>query len=103
VHQWLLLSAGSYRLHFRASGQDLRSDRGLQWTIRCHQARHALAASEPLTGTFDWNANSMDFVVPELDCPAQDLSLDNAGAEGAGKIVLGTLWFDDLSAERLDR
>jgi tetratricopeptide (TPR) repeat protein len=101
--QWLLLSAGPYRLHFRANAQDLRGDRGMQWVIRCQGRGPELAASEALSGTFDWRENSLDFEVPEQGCEAQELSLRNAGSKGPGKFISGTIWFDDVAIDRIDR
>jgi tetratricopeptide (TPR) repeat protein len=100
LHQWLLLSAGPYRLRFRANAQDLRGDRGVQWVIRCQGRGPELAVSEALNGTFDWSEHSVDFEIPENGCAAQDLSLRNAGAKGPGKFIIGTIWFDELSIDR---
>lgn len=100
LHQWLLLAPGRYRLGFEAKAQDMRSDRGLQWIIRCLDGRAELGASDALTGTFDWTEGGVDFVVPGTGCRVQDLSLRNAGSKGAGTIVFGTLWFDDVAIDR---
>lgn len=101
--QTLLLAAGRYRLHLRAHARDLRSDKGLEWAIACHGAAEPLAVSARLEGNFDWKAVATDFVVPSADCPAQRLWLRNPGADGAGKIVSGTLWFDDIAIDRIAR
>lgn len=101
LHQWLLLAPGNYRLRFAARAQDMRSDRGLQWTIRCLDGRADLAASDALTGTFDWTEGSLEFAVPATRCLVQDLALRNAGTKGAGTIVFGTLWFDDIGIDRI--
>jgi tetratricopeptide (TPR) repeat protein len=104
MHQWLLLAPGSYRLRFSAKAEDLRADRGVQWVLRCQQRGGAeLAASEAQQGNFDLQVTTVDFRVPETDCVAQDLFLRNAGAEGPGKILIGSLWFDDVNIERLGR
>ncbi|SFN31910.1 hypothetical protein [Dokdonella immobilis] len=103
LHQWLLLAPGEYRLRFRARAQDVRSDRGLQWTVRCLDGRTELATADAVSGTFDWTERAVDLVVPERDCRVQDLELRNAGSKGSGKIVFGTLWFDDISIDRINR
>ena len=103
LHQWLLLVPGDYRLRFRARAQDVRSDRGLQWTVRCLDGRTELATADAVSGTFDWTERAVDLVVPERDCRVQDLELRNAGSKGSGKIVFGTLWFDDISIDRINR
>lgn len=102
AHQWLMLAPGSYRLHFQASAQDLHSDRGLQWMLRCLMDGSELAASERLDGSFDWKPIETGFHVPEQACPAQDLWLRNAGAAAAGKIIRGTILFDDFAIERIE-
>lgn len=100
LHQWLLLAPGAYRLHFRSRAQDLRSDRGLQWEIRCLDASRQIVLSDVVAGSTDWTEYSVDFEVPDRNCQAQDLSLRNAGSKGAGKILAGTIWFDDVSIDR---
>ena len=49
-----------------------------------------------LLGTFDWKTLSLDFEVPADGCPAQQLALVNLGADGAGKIISGSITFDDV-------
>ena len=99
LHQWLLLAPGTYRLHFLARSQDLRSDRGLQWEIRCLDSARQVAVSDAVVGSTDWHDYGVDFEIPEHNCQAQDLSLRNAGSKGAGKILAGTVWFDDVSID----
>lgn len=101
LHQWLLLVPGSYRLSFQAKAQDLRSNRGLQWMLRCLDDGRELAASERLDGNFEWKAIELEFAVPEQACQAQDLWLRNAGAAAAGKIIRGSILFDDFAIERV--
>lgn len=100
VNHWLLLSAGPYRLEFRASARDLRSDRGVQWVIACQGSGNELAATDRLDGSFDWRGQELEFTVPERDCQAQDLWLRNAGAAGGGKIIRGAINFDDFAIHR---
>jgi tetratricopeptide (TPR) repeat protein len=100
IKQWLLLPPGKYRLRFRAKAQDVRSDRGLRWTIHCQGSDAELAKSESLNGSFDWGDRVADFDVPVEGCQTQEIELKNAGADGAGKIVAGTILFDDLRVER---
>ncbi len=97
--QYLLLAPGEYRLQFRARARHLRSDQGLEWAIGCQGAAVPLATAPRLEGNFDWQAFAVDFVVPASDCPAQRLWLQNPGTEGSGKIVSGTLWFDDIAIQ----
>lgn len=101
LHQWLMLGPGTYRLSFASAAQDLRSDRGVQWALRCLDDGAELAASEKLTGHFDWKQFELQFDVPGQACIAQDLSLRNAGADAAGKIIDGVIMFDDIAIDRV--
>lgn len=100
LHQWLMLGPGTYRLRFSATAQDLRSDRGVQWVIRCVDGKE-LAASDLLTGQFGWKSLDVSFDVPARECMAQDLWLRNAGAAAAGKMIGGAIMFDDFAIERV--
>lgn len=97
--QTVFLAPGRYRLHFRAAARDLRSDRGLQWVVRCRGESPLQAGTEPLQGSFEWRRVQLEFQVPAQGCPAQELVLVNPGARGAGKIVSGTLWLDDFAID----
>jgi len=94
--QTLFLAPGTYELQYRARARNLRSDRGIAWTITCRGDNPARTRSDALQGSFDWKTLRLRFEVPAQDCPAQELALSNPGAGGAGKIVVGTLWFDDI-------
>lgn len=94
--QILLLAPGSYQLSFRARAEDLRSEKGMQWDIRCVEGGPVIANSPRLDGSFDWRAESVGFSVPTEKCPAQKLMLVNPGAGGAAKLVSGLLWFGDF-------
>lgn len=94
--QNLFLAPGWYRLQFRAAARDLRSDRGIHWVLGCHGESPMRVETEALQGDFDWKKVERVFEIPSRDCPAQELALINPGAEGAGKIVSGTLWLDDF-------
>ncbi len=100
LHQWLMLGPGTYRLRFSATAQNLRSNRGVQWVIRCVDGNE-LAASDRLTGQFDWKQVEFQFDVPAQQCVAQDLWLRNAGEAAAGKMIGGAILFDDFSIERV--
>lgn len=98
--QTLFLPPGARRLQFRVQASDLHSDKGLQWRISCVDGT-SLAVSQTIEGSFAWQTMSMDFDVSAQNCPAQTLALINPGADGAGKIVNGTLWFDDFKLTSL--
>lgn len=99
--QTLLLAPGAYRLHFRSRAESLHSDKGIEWAITCEGAAAPLAVSAPIEGSSDWKPADIAFDVPADGCPAQRLGLRNPGAGGAGKIVSGTVWFDDVAIDPL--
>lgn len=94
--QLLLLAPGAYRLSFRARAEDLRSDQGMQWTIRCLPNGPVVAGSPHLGGSFDWRDVAVELTIRAAQCPAQRLALVNPGAGGAAKIVSGKIWFADF-------
>lgn len=94
--QTLLLRPGRYRLTFRARARNVQSDQGLSWRVSCHGDTEMQRDSPRMQGSFDWKALQVLFVVPQTGCPAQELALVNPGAVGPGKIVSGTLWFDQF-------
>ena len=100
--QDLLLAPGAYRLRFRAKARDLLSDVGLEWAVSCLGPAGDLGASARLKGSFEWKDVEAGFTVPDEDCPAQRLWLRNPGSARAGKIVSGTMWFDDFVIDRVD-
>jgi hypothetical protein len=97
--QELLLSPGAHRLRFRTRSEDVRSDQGIEWAIACDGAGTPLAVSARLNGSSAWKAVETAFVVPAENCVAQRLWLRNPGADGAGKIVSGAIWFDDFAID----
>jgi hypothetical protein len=96
LRQPLLLAPGHYRLSLLARADDLRSDRGLQWGIRCDRGPW-IAASEPIDGSFDWRAIAAEFEVPAQRCEGQWLELRNPAVKGVAQKVTGDLWIDDVA------
>lgn len=97
--QTLLLAPGAYRLTYEASGAALHSDKGLDWALRCFGSGSIAGRSRLPEGDFAWQEMSLDFTVPAENCPAQELYLVNPGADGYGKVVSGTLWFDHFAIQ----
>lgn len=97
LQQTLLLAPGDYALQFRARAQQLRSDKGLQWTVTClGKTPQVVGRSALLEGSFEWQDFASELTVPADDCPAQRLALSNPGAAAGGKIVSGSVWLDDI-------
>ena len=97
LEQRLLLSAGTYKVSFRARAEGLHSDKGLQWVVQCFAAREPATESDVLDGSFEWKRFEMVLVVPDGGCLSQRIWLRNPGAAAAGKDVVGNVWFDDVA------
>ncbi|MCX7034405.1 MAG: hypothetical protein NT046_10605 [Arenimonas sp.] len=97
VRQMLALPPGRYRLTGRARPENLRTDRGLAWTLACATAdARPLGETEPLRGHGDWRDLSLDFEVPAQGCGGQWLTLSLRARIPAEQRVGGVAWFDNL-------
>lgn len=102
VLQYLFLEPGQYRLRGWVRVDQLRTERGLRWTMRCAPDQPVLVASELFLGSDDWRLFGVEFTVPESDCMAQMLRLELEGRAALDFEVEGDIWFDDLSVVRLE-
>ncbi len=100
VQQLLALPKGKYRLSGRVRLDDLRTDRGLVWTIECAQKRLPLGHSPSFAGRQSWLDFESVFEVPGEDCAAQVLRLRLDARTPAEQWVGGRVWFDDLRIRR---
>jgi tetratricopeptide (TPR) repeat protein len=96
VRQLLALPAGKYRFSGRARLDDLRTERGLIWTLQCADGGAPIMETQPFRGTRGWDEFSVDFEVPEAGCPGQWLVLRLPARIPAEQRIGGTAWFDDL-------
>jgi hypothetical protein len=96
LQQVLALAPGSYRLRGRVRLDDLRSERGLVWTLTCATGT-PLAETEPFSGRREWRQFEVQFVVPNEKCGGQILSLRLPARIKAETRIGGVAWFDDLS------
>lgn len=97
VRQLLALPPGEFRLNGRARTDDLRSERGLVWTLTCASSQRVLAESEAFSGRREWRGFSFDFVVPSTpDCGGQWLTLRLPARIAAEQRIGGVAWFDAL-------
>lgn len=101
VQQMLALPSGRYQLMGRVRLDDLRSDRGLQWTVTCIPRPDPLASSQRFAGRMTWTAFSQEFEVPDEGCRAQMLSLRLDARVPAEQWIGGRAWFDDLRIRRV--
>lgn len=95
LDQALLLAPGPQRLSLRVRADNLRTDSGLEWQVRCRKGA-VLATSERLQGTFGWRRVEIALNVPP-DCVGQWLRLRNPAPTGTGQYASGDLWVDDVT------
>jgi tetratricopeptide (TPR) repeat protein len=101
--QRLFLQPGRYRLSGSVRADQLETEGGVRWRVRCNGAGNALLGeSEVFLGRVPWAGFSVDFDVPARDCDTQDLRLVSAGTHRFELAMNGALWFDDLRIERAD-
>ena len=97
VRQLLALAPGEYRLHGRVRLDDLRTERGLVWSVRCAEARREIGSTQPLSGRREWQDFEAVFTVPAEQCGGQWLTLMLPSRNKAEQRIGGVAWFDDLS------
>jgi len=99
VSQLLALAPGDYQLRGRRRLDDLRTERGLVWTLSCAEDGKPLAESEPMSGRREWQAFTLDFSVPPSGCGGQWLVLRVPARIAAEQLIGGTAWFDDMQVK----
>ncbi|HEX4854368.1 hypothetical protein [Arenimonas sp.] len=100
VRQLLALGPGRYTLSGRARPDNLRTERGLVWTVSCTAGGPPLGETEPLRGNGPWRAFERGFLVPAEGCPAQWLVLRLPARIPAEQRIGGRAWFDGLKISR---
>ncbi|WP_295455976.1 hypothetical protein [uncultured Thiodictyon sp.] len=104
VHQPLYLEPGRYQLQGRVRTDGLSSRQAVRWVVRCERGQDQpgpLAASESFSGKDDWQLFTLDFQVPQADCPLQLLRLEQEqGTNTVSEALGGAVWFDDLVINR---
>lgn len=100
VRQVLALPPGDYRLSGRVRLDDLRTDRGLVWSVRCGSGE--MAQTPMFSGSAPWRAFEVDFSIPEApNCRAQQLLLMLPARVKRERWIGGRAWFDDLRIQRI--
>ena len=103
VRQPLYLRPGHYRLQGRVRPENLRTERGIHWAVRCVASEDRLLTEDLLfVGSSDWRSFSQDFRIPETGCPVQWLRLELEGQAALDFEVRGGIWFDDLAIVQQD-
>lgn len=97
LEQALILSPGRYTLELRQRAEGLRSGLGLQWQVGCVGKGGVIGRSEPVEGSFGWQAMETQVTVPTAGCPGQWLRLVNPVGGGGAQQVAGQLWVDNVT------
>jgi hypothetical protein len=97
VRQLLALAPGDYRFRGRVRLDDLRTERGLVWTLTCANNKTKLGESEAFSGRRDWREFETEFSVPAERCGGQWLTLRLPSRIPAEQRIGGVAWFDDLA------
>jgi tetratricopeptide (TPR) repeat protein len=100
LSQLLVLPPGLYRLQLRARPDNLRTERGLVWTVSCAEGGAVLGETAPLRGSGAWRDLEMDFEVPVNGCEGQRLALRLPARIPAEQRIGGRVWFDDVVIAR---
>lgn len=96
VRQLLALAPGNYRLRGRVRLDDLRSERGLVWTLTCFEDGHQIGETDPMSGRREWRSFEVAATVPAEKCGGQWLTLRVPARIAAEQRIGGVAWFDDL-------
>jgi tetratricopeptide (TPR) repeat protein len=100
VSQLLALAPGRYTLSGQAKPDNLRTERGLVWTVTCASGGAALGETEPLRGNGPWREFEAAFEVPAQNCAAQWLVLRLPARIPAEQRIGGRAWFDAIKITR---
>lgn len=101
VRELLALDPGRYRLQGRMRLDDLRTERGLVWSVSCAEDNKALVDTDPMRGRRPWQDFTSEFDVPGQGCGGQWLTLRIPARIPAEQLIGGVAWFDDLRVERI--
>lgn len=100
LFQVLFLDAGDYRLTGQVRLDDLHTEQGLIWRLRCRDAQLTpLADSTPFASSSTWHTFTVDFTVP-ANCRPQELRLELLGHFTPEFMAYGAIWFDELAIRR---
>jgi hypothetical protein len=101
VYEVLVLAPGKYHLKGSLRGEII-GRRGLQWSVKCVEGT-STGEGDMVLGRFrDWKPFEFDFDIPEKSCSAQYLQLKHASRSPSEQIASGSIWFDELSIERVE-
>lgn len=100
LSQLMALPPGRYVLAGRARPDNLRTERGLVWTVSCVAGGPPLGETEPLLGNGPWRPFETAFEVPAEGCGGQRLLLRLPARIPAEQRIGGRAWFDGIKVTR---
>ena len=102
LSQTLLLPGTHYRLRGQFMTQALSAREGLVWALRCADGGERWAETAPMLETQRrWETFELTFSPPAACGAAVQLRLETAAAWEARAGIVGTVYFDDLSIQRI--
>ena len=94
VSQLMLLPPGNYRFSGNVKANDFHTSRGLWWRIYCaERPQDTLGQTDLVSGPLPWTDFSLDFVVPDKGCTAQQLQLELPARVASEQEIEGELWY----------
>jgi len=103
VAQTLFMGPGSYRFTGRVRTEQLQSEGGLKWIVRCLlPKREVLGESNRFLGSNDWSVFAFEVEVPD-SCVLQEIQLVSAGKNAYEQKITGEAWFDRLSVQQIKK
>lgn len=103
VRQLLALAPGKYQFRYRSRMDNLRSERGLVWTLGCAEGGRPFAQTEAMSGRSQWRDHAMEFEVPATNCGGQWLVLRIPARIAAEQRAAGAARFDDVAIRAAGR
>jgi hypothetical protein len=101
VRQDLVLPHGAYQLSGEYYASELRSEKGLVWTVICARTKQELARTEPMVAEGrSWRPLSLTFQIPAECGIGATLSLRPQAAFEAKAGMRGEILFDRMKIER---
>ncbi len=98
VKQLLVLSPGNYAMSLEYMGQNLKTEKGLVWILRCASGT-VLGRSGEFKTSGPWAQYAFDFKVPEEACPTQSLSLESSSRAVLDTPIAGQMYFDSIKIQ----
>lgn len=95
IAQTLLLRPGSYTLSLRYNINQLKTNKGLNWRLRCNNKSLIAETITFKQQTSDWKTTELNFDVPS-HCTTQMLRLEANSPYAHDHLFDGNLWFDEL-------